>query len=540
MAGAYLTIGAKFRPFSYEELIRPVAASAQMHAQIDEKLGELQEKAGIWENLANRETERESYTKYKEYADALRAQAEDLAKNGLNSQSFRNLMNMRARYSTDIVPLEQAYTRRRQLADEQRKLYQANPTLKFQRDMATVSLDDMVKNPELDYGYSVNGALVAQQAGQAFAHLAKTIQQEPQYSHILNGYYWQSMTKAGYSPDQILALSVNDENAPKELKAIAQQVYDSTGVEDFINKNYQDPTSAGAQEWRDYVNSYINQGAWNAVGTTAYGTVADPQKQYENQLEALRIKAGLSGSKKGSSGAASTGAASTAIDRNDSRLIGKASTDNKHYLGTRNIADDTRASKLIEQKIMSLYNNKSVDTVEGFDENGAISKGTIKKSDLVAAFTDGKAQISDLQIDYNSGDMIAHILIYDGKKSKDVSVLLPYNTVLNTRGASAVADSVAKLQQIDIAKQRGESELLTAAQDENGRWIISDGEGAWYEETFKEYLKNIMFNSMTGLLNYTGALNLNADSGQKLNTSRDATAVALPEDDINVIYEDEE
>ena len=65
-------------------------------------------------------------------------------------------------------------------------------------------------------------------------------------------------------------------------------------------------------------------------------------------------------------------------------------------------------------------------------------------------------------------------------------------------------------------------------------------EGVWYEETFNEYLKNIMFNSMTGLLNYTGALNLNADSGQKLNTSRDATAVALPEGDINVIYEDEE
>lgn len=81
--------------------------------------------------MANEQTDPEAYRMYKTYSDDLEARAEDLMRNGLNSTSRRGMLNMRARYSKEIVPIETAYKRREELAAEQRKALAANPTLRY-------------------------------------------------------------------------------------------------------------------------------------------------------------------------------------------------------------------------------------------------------------------------------------------------------------------------------------------------------------------------------------------------------------------------
>lgn len=41
------------------------------------------------------------------------------------------MLNMKARYSNEITPIENAYKRREALAAEQRKAIAANPTLRY-------------------------------------------------------------------------------------------------------------------------------------------------------------------------------------------------------------------------------------------------------------------------------------------------------------------------------------------------------------------------------------------------------------------------
>lgn len=497
MAGAYLTIGAKYRPFSYEELIRPVAMATEMHDKIDEQYAALQEKAGVWENLANKETDPESYKKYKEYSDALNAQAEELAKNGLNPQSMRDMLNLRARYSSDIVPLEQAYTRRRQLADEQRKMIMQNPTLKFERDMSTTSLDDFVNNPELDYGYSVNGAMVAKQAGEAYSHLAKSIQEEPQYKHILNGNYYQSMLRSGYSPEQILALARNDESAPAALRQISQQIYDSTGVEDFIKRAYPNAsTSEGealqAQEWRDYVNSYINQGAWSAVGTTSYGTVADPDAAFRRSLALAQAKA----KQKGASAAEGT------IRRNDAALYGtkgKGQGSREIYMGTADVksAED---SKFWLNKIARVYGgDKYLEYMDGFDKDGKMKFSNRKYK----KFDEENTTVLGAQIDYNTGDI--YVSVREKGNREIESIRLPRNkNTYDLRTEQNLDEVIRQNQQIERDLAAG---------------LLTPEEAA----TYREYLKNVMFDALNSLFEYTGTLNINSDAGEKrsLNTSID-------------------
>ena len=53
MANYSLVLDTKFKPFSYAEMLAPVAAATQAHQALEEEYGNLSVKADIWENMAN-------------------------------------------------------------------------------------------------------------------------------------------------------------------------------------------------------------------------------------------------------------------------------------------------------------------------------------------------------------------------------------------------------------------------------------------------------------------------------------------------------
>lgn len=81
--------------------------------------------------MASEENDPIAYNQYKQYARALEAQAEALSTNGLTPSSRKQMLNLKARYAKDLAPIEQAYARRKELQDEQRKALLTNPTLMF-------------------------------------------------------------------------------------------------------------------------------------------------------------------------------------------------------------------------------------------------------------------------------------------------------------------------------------------------------------------------------------------------------------------------
>lgn len=265
MATSYVTIGSKFRPFSYDELVKPLQEATVAHQALETEYADLDTKASVWENIANEQTDPKAYQMYKRYSEDLRSQADALASQGLTQASRQNLLKMKGRYSQEITPIEQAYTRRRQLADEQRKALAENPTLMYQRDASTMSLDDFIANPEIDYGASYSGALLAKQAGDMASNLAKSMRSDPRkWEHILNGQYWQTMEKSGYTPEEIILASQFNKDAPDELRSIMKQVYESSGIGSWADNS----TKRRAID-------YITSGLYNAIGTTKYETLQD-------------------------------------------------------------------------------------------------------------------------------------------------------------------------------------------------------------------------------------------------------------------------
>lgn len=274
MANFNFVSGAKFRPFSYQEMLQPLQAYTNEYNTIQEGMGELSTKAGVFERLANEQTDPKTYAMYKQYSDDLAKQAESLAKQGLTPGSRQGLMEMKKRYSSEIVPIEAALSKREELTKAQREAIQKDPSLMFDVDYGMVSLDDLINNPNATYN-TISGTELTKRSAQMAQNLAKTIQSNPQYRSILGSQYYQQMQQMGYTPQQIMQTIMNDRNAPAELRQIADTVYKEAGLDTWDER-----TQSRARD-------YINAGLYEAIGTQRYDTHAN--RSFMSPAEAARL-----------------------------------------------------------------------------------------------------------------------------------------------------------------------------------------------------------------------------------------------------------
>lgn len=279
MANYSLVIGSQFKPFSYSEMLQPVLMATQAHQELENQYGELATKASVWEEMANEQTDPYAYKMYKTYANDLEEQAGQLAREGLNAASRRDMLNMRARYSKEITPIEQAYTARQKQAEEQQKALLQDPTLMLSRRASTTSLDDYIRNPQLAYE-AYSGKLITAQAASAASALAKEMQEKPRkWRSILGNSYYETMMQKGFSSDAVLQAIQNNSNAAPELLRIVEDAVNSSGV-----RNWKD------QETLRRAYDYARQGLWSAVGETQYQTLENWRAKLAEQ-EAMQKRA---------------------------------------------------------------------------------------------------------------------------------------------------------------------------------------------------------------------------------------------------------
>ena len=290
MANYSLIINSRFSPFSYQEMLAPVLMATQAHQELENQYGELATKASVWEEMANEQTDPNAYKMYKTYADDLKKQADQLAREGLNATSRRDMLNMRTRYAKEITPIEQAYNTRQRQAEQQQQALLQNPTLMLSRRAATTSLDKYIENPNLGYE-SYSGALLTQQVGQAAAAIAKELRNYGK-GKPLDGFTRTWLQQHGYTAGEV-ALAINNPNDPKSSKVL------NTIVNNVI-------ADSGISNWADnktlnQAYSYARQGLWQAVGQTQVGSYTD-QAAVMRAQEAMQRRAAREAAKQRGNG----------------------------------------------------------------------------------------------------------------------------------------------------------------------------------------------------------------------------------------------
>lgn len=279
MAANYIVVNSKFKPFSYAEMLQPVQMATAAHQEVENEYAELATKANVWDEMANEQTDPYAYKMYKTYSNDLEEQADQLAREGLTPASRQNMLRMRQRYSSDIVPIEQAYKRRQELIDEQRKLLAQDNTLMFDRNASMLSLDDLIKNPQLTY-QSYSGATLAKQVGTAAQNLAKEMRDNPRkWRTILGNQYFETIMQKGYRPEEIIQVLQNNPEASPILKGIVEDAVGSSNI-----------SSWGDQDTLNRAYEYARQGLWNAVGETQYQVQSNKAYDYAMQEQLAKNK----------------------------------------------------------------------------------------------------------------------------------------------------------------------------------------------------------------------------------------------------------
>lgn len=479
---------AKFRPFSYAEMLQPLQAYTNEYNTIQEGIGELGAKAGVFDKMANEQTDPRAYQMYKQYSEDLAKQAESLAKYGLTPSTRQGLIDMRKRYSSEIMPIEQAYARRQALIDEQRKAMQQDSTILFDRPASTLSLDELIANPTIS-PQSYSGSLLTKQVGTAAQNLAKEARENPRkWRTILGNQYYETIMQRGFRPEEIIQAISNNPNASPILKSMVEDAIGSSGITGWNDENVLN---------RAY--DYARQGLWQAVGDTQYQQVSNKAYDYAMQLEIAKAKKGLAGKESGLSPLTYRSVGKTSVDRTKkteelkseldfirqlkanpsiinekaTRRVGKPTTSGTNggfvYTEWKDEEYQPNAEKL--NKIVSKYGikNGTMDQIEQFLDNeirssairNFIYKPNITQSDLIAkvikenAMTIGGATGNTGLYEFDDGKKGDPIDLSDMPKYFSEDTNLSYDPeiglILNSTKENKVKQAVIDPELIDDA-----------------------------------------------------------------------------------------
>lgn len=258
-----------FKPFTYEEMVKPLLLYKQEEEARQQAYLDLQEKASTLEALAASEKDAEAYGTYTAYKNRLREVADAMAKNGLTRQN-NQVFNLRKSYINDIKPLNDLLEKRNKLVEEQRANNKDGTNI-YSIDYGDMSLAEMKRNPTQTYN-TLNGNVIRAMSAETFAPLAKQILESPEYTSILGKQYFQERIQRGYTLDQMIN-ELQGTEAGSKLAQVKQNILKSL---DMNKKGF----SAAKQA---QVEQFVNMGAMAALGETEYGNLND--KSYLDPLQ---------------------------------------------------------------------------------------------------------------------------------------------------------------------------------------------------------------------------------------------------------------
>ena len=263
----YITLNSQFKPFTYDELVKPLRDYGEAYSKVEEQYATLAQQTEAWKNIATQENSPEAYAMYKRYSDELNAVVEDFSK-GMTIKNRGQLMGMKARYASEIGSIDKAYKKYNDMITARNALVAADKSIVFTTNYT--SMDDFLHGEMADNSFVSGKELEATVSSRAQA--------------------------AAFNKVNELMASGIDADAAASTVATSQTFRD-----EIINNSLSSiDLSSFDEESQNKIRSYIALGVDTGIGTFAaneYMTAAQreqldmQQKQYN--LEAARHKADL-------------------------------------------------------------------------------------------------------------------------------------------------------------------------------------------------------------------------------------------------------
>ena len=258
----YIVLNSKFKPFSFEEILRPALLATQEHQALDQAYSELNQQAAPWENRINQLRDPISYSMYNEFSNKLLSNVEQLAKEGLNSGSRRALFQTNADYKNKIVPIENAYNSRIEDLKKQRDLLEKDSTAMFSLDIGSTSVDDYLRGNRPQYN-TVYGSEILKRSSDLFDNFKNQLTNVSNWQETAQGRLLERIETKGFTRQDLVDILNNPESYP-DITYLMKNILSSSGV-DYLSL-------------RDQQKAYqfLIEGMASGLGTSNIDTRVNP------------------------------------------------------------------------------------------------------------------------------------------------------------------------------------------------------------------------------------------------------------------------
>lgn len=272
-----VTSGSHFEPFTYDELVKPVAAAQQAHEQAQDLYDALEMYTAALDRYISSEEgsgDEEARKLYDNYMNRLNALQDDLYNNGYSAKTKRGLAEARKLYASDISRVSKAIEARQNRSAEYWKYKHEHPDMIMADDPGLSGLDKYLDN-ELygqDY-YQYSGSQFESEIASAAKARADEIFSAPQYRD--NPYmagYKQRIDREGFTDEEINnAVSAIRNGGAESLDVPSRILYDillggldATGAYDKVS-----------DDEYDRLIEYGRRGLSHAIGKTTFTDIQD-------------------------------------------------------------------------------------------------------------------------------------------------------------------------------------------------------------------------------------------------------------------------
>lgn len=275
----YIVSGAKFNPYSFQELVAPLAMYKTRFDEVENTYNTKEEAAAIAADQAM--TDPITAQMYSNYIGALNAGRDALAK-GLSTNDYNLMKNVRKSFNENVVPITGAINRKEQARKEWYAAHGNDPTY-FGKTPDDVPLSDYLYGNYGDLtGYS--GATIADLAARG-AQAISSRKFDEKIRTILGGQMYEFIQTQGIdTANQTIAALLASGQYP-ELNEIANNI--KQGMK--IPKQYENMA-----DW--WISQGITTGLVYTEKRNQQANKAwELEQQYQSKLKEMAAKAGLDG-----------------------------------------------------------------------------------------------------------------------------------------------------------------------------------------------------------------------------------------------------
>ena len=209
MAANVLTIGSKFNPLSFDEMAKPLIMYKQEADKLEEEMNKYEEQGDVIGSLINPTSDIEANKLYTTFKNNAISATNDFYNNGLNSNTRKNLLNLKRNYAENMTKIQAAYSAREAERKLQTEMRAKDPTIMFSRNANYESLDSYLTGKQ-PTSIPVSGDYLYQQGLRAGASASSRQDISVEAKKALGNTYWQLKTEEGFTDTEALNYMEND------------------------------------------------------------------------------------------------------------------------------------------------------------------------------------------------------------------------------------------------------------------------------------------------------------------------------------------